>query len=421
MAEQEHMTGRDPELLIVQFLETGRQDLKDLIILQYAPMVERISRKFSGLDQVDDLIQVGYIGLLNALSKFDPAAGVRFNTYATHLVTGEIKHYLRDRSQTIRHPAWLQEMRHKVQKANAKLQSELSRPPTYREIAEAAGVGEDAVAEVFATQDMLRVGSLDVSPDDEDSESDVDRLEDFNAADQLGFEEKMILDSAISQLRELEQQVLVMFHFESLNQTEIAGRLGISCNYVSHILRQSLTKLRRILASEELRDTELHPIAPVDESSVDPATGVYTDKYFKKRLTEEIHRVCGTDGVVSVIIIDFSGLQTYRSFYGQESANELIADAGSMLKQTVRTLDIVCRYGQSGFGIILPATGDNVGQAATRLFRLSDQWLNTRTGGTGRMKVLLGYATAPTDSNSLNGVLEAAIPAGSESEKVAAA
>src|ERR1700722_5259698 len=139
---------QDPEDLVSRYLGDPRPDLKDLIMVQYAGLVERTARKFSGVEAYDDLVSVGFIGLLNALSKFDPEAGVRFNTYATYLVGGEIKHYLRDRAQTIRQPAWLQELRHRVGKATSMLQQELSRTPTEREIAESLGVSESAVREV---------------------------------------------------------------------------------------------------------------------------------------------------------------------------------------------------------------------------------------------------------------------------------
>src|SRR5688572_32893595 len=99
---------QDPEELVARYIDRPRPELKDLIMVQYTGLVERLARRFSGIEPHQDLVQVGFIGLLNALSKFDPAAGVKFTTYATHLITGEIKHYLRDRSQTIRQPAWLQ-------------------------------------------------------------------------------------------------------------------------------------------------------------------------------------------------------------------------------------------------------------------------------------------------------------------------
>src|SRR5437763_5620301 len=131
---------QDAEGLVLRYLKNPTPDLKDLIMVQYASMVERIARKFAGIEPFEDLVQVGFIGLLNALTKFDPDAGVRFNTYSTYLVAGEIKHYLRDRSQTIRHPAWLQELRHRVNRAANMLQQTLGRNPSEQEIAEHLGV-----------------------------------------------------------------------------------------------------------------------------------------------------------------------------------------------------------------------------------------------------------------------------------------
>src|ERR1051325_2330032 len=115
---------QDAEGLVLRYLKNPTPDLKDLIMVQYANMVERIARKFAGIEPFEDLVQVGFIGLLNALTKFDPEAGVRFNTYATYLVAGEIKHYLRDRAMTSRQPAWLQELRSKAVKAESGLRSE---------------------------------------------------------------------------------------------------------------------------------------------------------------------------------------------------------------------------------------------------------------------------------------------------------
>src|SRR5258706_13568779 len=93
---------QDAEGLVSRYLKNPTPDLKDLIMVQYANMVERIARKFAGIEPFEDLVQVGFIGLLNALTKFDAEAGGRCNTYSTCLVSGEIKHDLRDRAQTIR-------------------------------------------------------------------------------------------------------------------------------------------------------------------------------------------------------------------------------------------------------------------------------------------------------------------------------
>jgi RNA polymerase sigma-B factor len=403
----------DGEQLVAQYLEDPRSDLKDMIIVHYGPMVERIARRFRGIEHQDDLTQVGYIGLLNALSKFDPKAGVRFNTYATHLVAGEIKHFLRDRSQTIRQPAWLQELRHKVQKAATMLQAKSGTAPTEREIAEHIGVSESTVREVYATQELLRVGSLDVAPmDDEDADTDVERLD---AADfcpgQMSVEDRVVLETAMQQLRDLEREVLVMFHFDALNQTEIAHRLGISCNYVSHILRQSLAKLRRILTEEDAMDAMLRRDGPeVRNEVIDPVTGIYNEDYFHSRLTEEVHRLSGTGGVLSVLLVEFSGLRSLAGFYGDASVSDFLTDAAEFFKTSVRSLDVVCRYGSAGFGIVLPSTGTNAAAIRNRMQDKCRQWLAGRVAPNGPVTVKIGYAVSPDDANSVADLLRVADP-----------
>lgn len=396
---------QDPEALVAEYMRQPSSHLKDLITLQYAGTVERLARKFAGIEPLDDLVQVGYIGLLNALNKFDPEAGVRFNTYATHLVLGEIKHYLRDKTGTIRHPAWLQELRHKAQRTSARLQGELGRVPTYEEIALAAGVSEDSIRDAMATLDLMKVASLDATPgDDEESDSDIDRLDGSLANnDSVSMEEKMVLQHAISQLRELEQEVLVLFHFESLNQTEIANRLGISCNYVSHILRQCHSKLRAILSTQEAQEMQAEAVN--DEQVLDSTTGLYSEAYLRSRLGEEVHRVSGTDGVVSLVVLELKGMNTYKQFYGPQAGVELLADMGDLLKTGVRALDIVCRLGANGFGVILPATGMTAARAKERIENRVRPWLEMRIGRNSAMQLAVGYSTAPDEVTSVKDLI----------------
>ncbi len=402
---------QDAEGLVLRYLKNPTPDLKDLIMVQYASMVERIARRFAGIEQFEDLVQVGFIGLLNALTKFDPEAGVRFNTYATYLVAGEIKHYLRDRSQTIRHPAWLQELRHKVNKTAAVLQQNLGRVPTEREIADEVGVTESAVKEVFQTQEMLRVASLDAAAQGEDDgTSEVEKLDAAQfCPEQLSVEDRVVLEHAMSQLRDLERQVLLHFHFDSMNQTEIAAKLGISCNYVSHILRQSLAKLRKILSKEEEKDRVLRrQSAEIDYDIVDSETGAYTDGYFQSRLQEEVHRATANSNQVALVLVNFKGLDAMRSFYGEQSVTDFMADAAEFFKGNVRRLDVVARHGKTGFGIILPSTGHNVGLVRTRLLSKIANWLAQRVAATAGIVVELGDACAPEHARNAAELLKAA-------------
>ncbi|MGV3617654.1 MAG: sigma-70 family RNA polymerase sigma factor [Fimbriimonas sp.] len=402
----------DPEELVVRYVENPRPELKDLIMVQFAGLVERTARKFSGVEPYEDLVQVGFIGLLNALSKFDPMAGVRFNTYATYLVAGEIKHYLRDRAQTIRQPAWLQELRHKVNKTAGMLQQTLQRVPTDREIADEIGVSESAVQEVFQTQELLRVASLDQPAGmEEDGMTEIDRLDagEF-CPEQLSVEDRLLLEAAMKQLRDLERKVLVLFHFESKSQTEIAAELSISCNYVSHILRQSLAKLRRILSNEEEKDRLLRrQSASLEFDVVDRATGAYTELFFRNRLEEELHRASANESGVALILIKFDGLEAMGRFYGEQSVTDFLADAAEFFRENLRRLDVVARYGETGFGILLPLTATNVDLVRERLLKRISDWTAHRLGPNGSIRVELGQASAPHDGRSSSQLIKAAI------------
>ncbi len=402
---------QDSEGLVLRYLRDPRADLKDLIMVQYANLVERIARRFSGIEPYEDLVQVGFIGLLNALTKFDPEAGVRFNTYATYLVAGEIKHYLRDRSQVIRHPAWLQELRHKVNRTANGLQQTLSRMPTEREIADELGISESAVQEVFQTQEMLRVASLDVpAQSEDDGGSEVEKL-DASAfcPEQLSVEDRVLLEQAMSQLRDLERQVLLLFHFEAMNQTEIASQLGISCNYVSHILRQSLAKLRKILTAEEEKDRVLRRQASaIDYDVIDSATGAYTEGYFNGRLQEELHRAASDESHVALVMLRFTGLEGMRRFYGEQSVIDFLSDAAEFFKSNLRRLDVVARYGETGFGIILPSTAHNLGLVRQRLLTKAANWMSGRLHADGGVTLEIGQATSPKDGKSAQELIDAA-------------
>jgi RNA polymerase sigma-B factor len=401
--KNENSAYSEAENLVLRYIEKPRPELKDLILVTYSGLVERTARKFSGIEAFEDLVQVGYIGLLNALSKYDPAAGVRFNTYATYLVAGEIKHYLRDKTQTIRQPAWLQELRHKVNKASAGLQTELGRAATEREIADHIGVSETSVHEVIMTQDLLRVGSLDSMQNaEEDTESEIDKIDAAQfSPEQLSVEDRVVLEEAMSQLRTLEQQVLTMFHFEAMNQTEIANKLDISCNYVSHILRQSLSKLRKILSAEESKDRMLRRSDVNTENEIiDANTGAYTETYFRNRLEEELHRASFEGNNVALMLVKFEGLEGLRRFYGEQSVLDFLADASDFFRENVRRLDIVARYGETGFAIIIPSGGKNIDLVRARMGQQLHNWVSGRYGNTGAVRTLVGEAVSPGQARS---------------------
>src|SRR4051812_43594204 len=147
---------------IAQLLNTYRltrnPELRDRIVMQYTNLVESVARRFSGAaEPVEDLAQEGYIGLITAVDLYDPGKNVKFSTYATHFIIGQIKHYLRDRGKIIKEPAWLQELNQRVTKAMESLAQQLSRPPTNLEIAHALGMTEESVADMLMTREVFKV------------------------------------------------------------------------------------------------------------------------------------------------------------------------------------------------------------------------------------------------------------------------
>lgn len=387
----------DPEILVQRYYERPTLELKEALLSQYRVTVERIARRFAGVEPYEDLVQVGFMGLLNAISKFDPQAGVRFNTYATHLITGEVKHYLRDRSQIIRHPAWLQELRHKVNRTQLRLQAELGRLPSQDEVAQACGVSITSVYEVASTAESLRVASYDAAVPGDDDSTEIDQMA-ASCDDQISVEERVVLENAMDQLRDLEREVVMMFHFDSLSQTEIAKQLGISGNYVSHILRQSMSKLRRILATEEVSDRKLKKQLNIcDEELVHAKVGAYKEQYFRQRLDEEAHRAGSEETELAVVLIQFSGLEGLASFYGQEAVYDYLAEAADFIRGHVRRLDVVCCFGNRGFGVILPYTGVTVEVVRQRLEAKFAPYLHSRRGPSGQLGVSISSAIFGVD------------------------
>ena len=402
----------DAESLVARYVAYPRPDLRDQIMVQYTPLVERTARKFKGLEPMEDLVQVGYMGLLNALTKFDPEAGVRFNTYASYLVAGEIKHYLRDRAQAIRQPAWLQELRSKCVRAEGALRAEGMREPSHRDIAERVGAAESQVRDALMAAELTKVGSLDAALPGDDDGGEIERLDagDF-CPEQLGIEDRVVLEHALSQLRDLERQVLMLFHFECRPQAEIAERMGISPNYVSHILRQSLSKLRKILAAEEESDRTLRrQAAELDYDAIDAATGAYTEGFLRHRLEEEVHRASAEDGSVALVRVAFDGLDDMRRFYGEAAVRDFLADAADFLKQNVRRLDVVARDGARGFAILLPFTGGTVEVVRERLVKAAAGFTPGRMGPRGGLVVRMGVASTPSTGRSAKALYEAAEP-----------
>ncbi|OGI09714.1 MAG: hypothetical protein A3F80_07390 [Candidatus Melainabacteria bacterium RIFCSPLOWO2_12_FULL_35_11] len=248
---------KDVHKLLSEYNKTKDKAIRDKIVQMTISLVKRISYGLArrSTDPVDDLIQVGSIGLVKAIEQFDPRAGAKFHTYATHLITGEIRHYLRDKTSMIRAPRELQELSFRISRLVQDLIHELGREPSDAEVAEVLQIHPDKISEAFEVDRRRTLISLDqtLTTDGTSEQLLIDTLED--SSHQLKFsseEDNIMLQGAIRQLKDNLREVITMTFYQDLSQTEVARRLGISQMQVSRRLRAATAELQRILLGNKL-------------------------------------------------------------------------------------------------------------------------------------------------------------------------
>src|ERR1041385_5145643 len=416
------LTDQDINHLLRNYRCSRRQEIRDQIVMQYTNLVESVALRFSGsAEPTEDLVQEGYIGLITAVDGYNPDKGVKFSTYATHFVIGQIKHCLRDRGKIIKEPAWLQELNQKVTRVIESLSQELGRMPTHGEIAKLMGMTEESITDLLTTREVFKVASLDGGEqEDETSPSyDIDRVKADKAVEfQLPVEEKLVLDTALQKLKDLERTVVHQFYNDGKNQTEIARGLGISCNYVSHILRNATKKLRKILTTEELKEFQRETAlvqknnrGPVEASSVvDSLTRLYNRRYFETRLDEELNRASRFGYPLSIVLITLEGHQHISRAYGTLKSEDTLRRAAQLIAGSVRKADIVTRHDAQSFALILPRSGEQVTVVTERLSQILGNWLMEENLTTGRAPITLcvGSAVSEGAKTTRAGMLSAA-------------
>ena len=226
-------------------LEEGtaqHETIRAALIERHLPLVVFMARKFADRGEpLDDLIQVGTIGLIKALDRFEIARGFEFSTFATPTIVGEIKRHFRDKTWAIRVPRRLQELGAAVNKANTELSQKLDRSPTTKEIAKHLGVTVDDVAEALEANSAYSTISLDAGSDDAPTiGNSVGSLDDALE----GVEYRESLKPLLEKLDDREKRILQLRFFENLSQSQIATELGISQMHVSRILNKVLIHLR---------------------------------------------------------------------------------------------------------------------------------------------------------------------------------
>jgi len=238
----------DDATVAAQFDEYRRtRDVKarNELIEAHARLAEFCARRFVYRGEpFDDLRQVALVGLLKAVERFDPDRGVRFTSFATPTIVGELKRHFRDRGWAVRVPRRLQELHLQIGRLVGTLSQELGRPPTTAELADRAAVTEEEVLESMEAATLYRLSSLDVTRVDDDGlEVAVGSRLGANDPEFGSVESRVEGLELLRQLPDREQNIVYLRFFEGLTQAEIAERVGLSQMHVSRLLARSLEVL----------------------------------------------------------------------------------------------------------------------------------------------------------------------------------
>ncbi len=232
---------------------SGDPRLRERLIKMHLNLVRFLARKFANRGEpVDDLVQVGTIGLINAVDRFDPERGIRFATYATPTIAGEIKRHFRDRGWAIKVPRRLQELNLSANKAVDALVQRLDRAPTVSEIAKEVGASEEETLEALELGRMYELVSLDSETSQGDDESHT-VVADYVGSDDAVLDEigaRSSLVEGLKRLPERERKIIELRFFRNMSQTDVARRLGISQMHVSRLQQRALKRLRELARSE---------------------------------------------------------------------------------------------------------------------------------------------------------------------------
>lgn len=227
-----------------------RQAVRDELVTMHLPLVKHLARRYRDRGEtLDDLVQVGTVGLINAVDRYDPTRGVEFSTFATPTILGEIRRHFRDRAWAVKVPRRLQELQSSVASTTESLTHSLGRTPTVREIAESLGATSEDVLDALEVRGAYAASSLDAGADDSSDgpHAVVHTLGGIDPAlEEVEYRES--LRPLLEALPERERRIVLLRFFHNQSQSQIAEQLGISQMHVSRLLARSLAMLRQGMA-----------------------------------------------------------------------------------------------------------------------------------------------------------------------------
>lgn len=238
--------------LFAELGRTGDPALRAHLIERHEGLVRHVARQYmnSG-ESYDDLVSVGHVGLVHAVDRFDPERGTKFATFAVPTIKGEIRRYFRDRTWGLRVPRRIQELSLKARQAMEELTQRHGRSPTYVELADQLGVGEEDVIEAMEVGRQYDLLSIDSGGEDEEGggQTAADRAGNLDA-DIEGLGQNAEIRWALEQLPPRQRLIIVMRFYMDMSQQDVGDRLGISQMHVSRLQQKALLRLRQVLQKE---------------------------------------------------------------------------------------------------------------------------------------------------------------------------
>jgi RNA polymerase sigma-B factor len=243
------------DLLFAKWRESGDPALREKLIFMHINLVRFLARRFVERgESLEDLQQQGMIGLIRALDNYNPEREVRFVTFATPTIIGEIRHYFRDKTHSVRVPRQVQEIGHSIAAKIETLSHQLGRSPSYREIATSLGMSVEEVIQCVEAVRSRDTISLDEPHSDEDAGSLVDQMAEEPSF--LHMDDLTALQIALEQLPQRERRALEYTYFDGYSQAEVARAMNVSQMHISRLLRKGLRLLRRNLEEKKLQDED---------------------------------------------------------------------------------------------------------------------------------------------------------------------
>ncbi|MED1721229.1 RNA polymerase sigma factor SigB [Brevibacillus parabrevis] len=234
---------------------TRDESLQEQLVTAYTPLVETLAKKFvRGQVMYEDLVQVGMIGLLASLRRFDPSFDRTFESFAIPTIVGEIKRYIRDKTWSVHVPRRVKELSPKIKRVVDELTAKLQRSPKISDIANCLGVTEEAVLETLEMGRSYHSLSMD-SELEADNDGNTITLLDLVGQQEVGYgqvEQNLMLDRALHVLDKREKEIIHLTFYQNLSQKQAGDIMGMSQMHISRLQRRALGKLREALRVEQL-------------------------------------------------------------------------------------------------------------------------------------------------------------------------